>query len=258
MGCPGGMPPKISLDDVLTKRLGVLTRRQAFKAGFTEAMIRSRLELGSLAATLRRRLSGLDRATNISPARLGGVLAAGPGAVASHSTAGVLLNILPPNEDPITVSVLTTRNPRRRGGLIVRRRHRIQIHRHSNPRHTTPVQTTLDLVADSREAADVVSTAIRCLDRGRIRPDEIRTALENLPMQPSRALLFEMVSSVESGVRSPLEHRYRRDVEQGHDLPQPTRQSPRRGPSGWFVRDLDYRPWRLDRRTRRPAQPRSN
>ena len=230
---------------MIRQQEGVVSRLQALDAGLTQSAINSRIRSGRW----QRLHDGVYLTSPIPPSfrqrAWAGVLAAGPGAVASHMSAAILLDIMPTNADPITVSVADGRQPRRRAGLIVRRRREVTGEPNSNPPRTDPIDTTLDLVADCRDPGDVASVVIRCFDRGRIRPRDLRARLGERPMQPSRALLLELLESVADGVRSPLEHRYRRDVEIAHGLPHPTRQSARRSTSGWHVRDLEYRKWRL-------------
>lgn len=150
-----------------------------------------------------------------------------------------------PDEGPVTVSVLVGQHPRRRTGLNVRRRRRIRAEEGTAPPRTSPLDTLLDLVADCRDPGDVVGLLTLHVGRHGITVAGLRAELRARPMQPWRALALEVTEAVADGVRSPLELRYRRDVEIAHGLPRPTRQVRRRTDSGTVVRDLEYEQWRL-------------
>ena len=76
--------------------------------------------------------------------------------------------------------------------------------------------------------------------------DRLRFSLQRRPRHRWRALLLDVLSDVEDGVTSPLERRYRRDVEHGHGLPAGARNQGEARPGGgrWY-RDVRYRPWRV-------------
>lgn len=146
---------------------------------------------------------------------------------------------------PVTVSVPDSRHPRHRRGLVVRRRANVDSLHGCLPPRTTLIQTLLDLVTDTRDPADVVHTVIRCMDRGRISPQHIRSVWATVPSSgherwsstwsahsnPEFALLSNTDTAATSNTRtrchSPLDSRV--GVVS----------------NGWYVRDLDYRPWRL-------------
>jgi len=231
--------------ELVARQDGVVTRRQVLACGLTDAAVTAHLRSGRW----QRLHDGVFLVTPV-PATFrqrawAGVLAAGPGAAASHATAAALLGLLPESDDPVTVSVVQVRQPRRRSGLVVRRRRRLTPAPGVAPPCTGPVDTVLDLVADCREPGDVVGVLTRCLDRPGITVPALRAALVERPMQTWRALLLEVTEAAADGVRSPLEHRYRRDVELAHGLPPPARQSSRRSDRGRYVRDLEYERWQL-------------
>jgi hypothetical protein len=231
--------------ELVARQDGVVTRQQALAGGLTDAAVTAHLRGGRW-----QRLHDGVFLTNPAPVTFrqrawAGVLAAGPGALASHETAAALLGLVPEPDGPVTVSVVQARQPRRRAGLVVRRRRRLTPAPGAAPPRTGPVDTVLDLVADSREPGDVVGVLTRCVDRAGVSVPALRAALAERPMQPWRALLLEVTASAADGVRSPLEHRYRRDVELAHGLPRPSRQSSRRSDRGHYVRDVEYDAWRL-------------
>jgi hypothetical protein len=240
------MRPDRLLDaDLLARQDGVITRRQVLASGMTDAAVTARLHSGRW-----QRLHDGVFLTSPVPSSFrqrawAGVLAAGEGAAASHETAAVLLGLLPESDHPVTVSVVQARQPRRRAGLVVRRRRRLTVVPGMTPPCTGPVDTVLDLVADCREPTDVVGLLTRFVDRGGVTVARLRAELADRPMQTWRALLLEVTEAAADGVRSPLEHRYRRDVELAHGLPRPTRQSSRRSDRGRYVRDLEYDVYRL-------------
>ncbi len=79
------------------------------------------------------------------------VLACGPGAVLSHSSAGELFGILPSAKGPIEVSVPTRRSVRQPGVKVYRRSLRAtDVTSHRGIPVTTPACTLVDLAQDSR------------------------------------------------------------------------------------------------------------
>ena len=86
----------------------------------------------------------------------------------------------------------------------------------------------------------------------------MRRSLNQRPRVRWRGVLHEVLADIEDGVASPLELRYRRDVERRHHLPAGSRNLMEvRGFGGRWYRDVRYQRWRvvieLDGREAHPA-----
>ena len=91
------------------------------------------------------------------------------------------------------------------------------------PLRTDRVQTILDLAA--KVPTDLLLTMLsEAIGRQGVRPAEILEALAEVQRHPQRRLLEEVLAQVSDGVRSPLERRYRQQVERAHGLPTARRQ----------------------------------
>jgi hypothetical protein len=92
------------------------------------------------------------------------------------------------------------------------------------PRSTLE-ETVRDLADVSRTAEDAVAWAIKACQRRLSTPDRITAALTGRNRVRWRLDLTDAVAEVRTGVHSPLELRYLRDVERRHGLPRGDRQA---------------------------------
>jgi hypothetical protein len=213
--------------DLLDRQEGVLTREQVLRAGLSRRLIEGRLESGRW-----QRLHKGVFATFSGPvpraARLwGAVLRSGENAVLSHTTAAEIWNLTDQSSSSIHVSV-----PRQTGslvipGLVLHYSSRLPGARHPArlPPQTTLEETVLDLANVSRTAEDAVGWAIKACQRRLSTPDRITAALAGRNRVRWRRDLTAAVAEVRTGVHSPLELRYLRDVERRHGLPRGDRQA---------------------------------
>ena len=93
------------------------------------------------------------------------------------------------------------------------------------PPQTTLEETVLDLADVSPTAEDAVAWAIKACQRRLTTPDRITAALARRNRVRWRRDLTDAVAEVRTGVHSPLELRYLRDVERKHGLPRGDRQA---------------------------------
>ena len=99
---------------------------------------------------------------------------------------------------------------------------------------------------DSVTALVAVDVVLRATQRRSTTAERLRRAIGQRQRQRWRGLLLEILAEVEIGVASPLELRYRRDVEQRHRLPPGICNEPeRRGRGGRWYRDVRYRDWHV-------------
>jgi hypothetical protein len=171
-----------------TDQLGLLTFAQAREAGLSRNQILNRVQSGRW----RRTRIGVF-VVNGAPATweqsaLAAVLAAGPDAVASHATAGVLWGL--PNVFHEVVHEVSTARPRRA-------RHRgVQVHRtvrflemEHTVRRNIPVTTVARTLVDLSAAMSVEQLGIAtdyARRKGFLRIDDLRKCAAGLPPAPGR------------------------------------------------------------------------
>lgn len=213
--------------DTLERQDGVLTREQALRAGFSRHVIDGRVASGQW----QRLHTGVFATFSGPVPRLallwGAVLRAGDDAVLSHHTAAEIWKLSDEPSSSIHVSV-----PRQAGsldipGLVLHYSSRLPGARHPArlPPQTTLEETVLDLADVSRTAEDAVGWAIKACQRRLSTPDRITAALAGRNRVRWRRDLTDAVAEVRTGVHSPLELRYLRDVERRHGLPRGDRQA---------------------------------
>ena len=213
--------------DTLERQEGVLRREQALGAGFSRHVINGRVASGQWQRLHTGVFATFSGPVPRTALLWGAVLRAGGDAVLSHHTAAEVWNLTDQSSSSIHVSV-----PRQAGslvipGLVLHYSSRLPGARHPArlPPQTTLEETVLDLADVSRAAEDAVAWAIKACQRRLTTPDRITAALETRNRVRWRRDLTGAVAEVRTGVHSPLELRYLRDVERRHGLPRGDRQA---------------------------------
>jgi hypothetical protein len=216
------------VQQVSQRQAGVLSRSQAVAAGLTRSQVVHAVRSGRW-----RRLHPGVYATFTGPlpfaTRLwAGLLHAGPDAVASHATAGYLQGLVDSEPGVVEVSVPDAHRVVRRPGVRVHRSRRHTMRRH--PARSVPQTLIEDTVLDLTEGCvredDVVGWLTRACQRRLTSPARLRAAVARRARLRHRRLVHEVLDEVATGVASPLERRYVRDVEQVHGLPRSDRNAP--------------------------------
>jgi hypothetical protein len=215
------------LADVVDRQEGVLTREQALRAGLSRRLIEGRLGSGRWQRLRKGVFATFSGPVPRAALLWGAVLRAGDDAVLSHHTAAEVWNLTDQPSSSIHVSV-----PRQAGSLIIpdlvlHYSSRLPGARHPArlPPQTALEETVLDLADVSPTAEDAVAWAIKACQRRLTTPDRITTALGTRNRVRWRRDLTDAVAEVRTGVHSPLELRYLRDVERKHGLPRGDRQA---------------------------------
>ena len=213
------------IDQSIGKRLwalvrqqhGVITREQLLALGLTSKWIEHRVAIGRLHPVY----AGVYAAGRPQLTREGqwmaAVLACGPNALISHSSAAALWGIRADRGGVIHVSAPTKR---RRPGVVLHRRRTTDLrHRHGVP-VTSPAQTLVDLAAEL--ATDPLEAAINQADKlDLIDPDALREELESYAGVPGVARLRGTVDRrTFSMTRSQLERRFK-PIARRAGLPKP-------------------------------------
>ncbi|HEY7265457.1 MAG TPA: type IV toxin-antitoxin system AbiEi family antitoxin domain-containing protein [Trebonia sp.] len=215
------------LAEVRDRQEGVLTREQALGAGLSRRLIEGRMESGRWQRLHRGVFATFSGPVPRGSLLWGAVLRAGENSALSHATAAELWKLADQPSAAIHVSV-----PKQSGsldipGLMLHYSSRLPGARHPArlPPQTTLEETVLDLADQSRTAEDAVAWAIKACQRRLSTPDRITAALADRNRARWRRDLTDAVTEVRTGVHSPLELRYLRDVERKHGLPRADRQA---------------------------------
>ncbi|MPV35817.1 hypothetical protein [Georgenia subflava] len=162
----------------------------------------------------------------------------GEGAALSHTAAAFHWGLIGKEPRIVEVSVPWRRRVATQRGLRVHLR-RVMPDSYGGLRTVHPPETVLDLW-ESITGADAAIALLCDARRARISLDEIARAAVGRRRLARRSLLDELLAEVRSGIESPLERRFRRDVERAHGLPRSALQV-RDRVGGRFVRaDVSY------------------
>lgn len=209
--------PREVVDRAARERGGALTRAHLLALGANDAWIERRLTSGEWQRLLPGIVVPWSGPIPWETRAWAAVLNAGESAALSHRSAAFLHGIL--EQPPATLDV-TLPHERRAGYAPEVRVHR---RRHPSPVSGRPprvwlADTVVDLVAVSASEDDAVGWVTAAARRG-MNELELAHAVERRGRFRRRGLLQDLVAEVADGVESPLEVRYRRDVERRHGLP---------------------------------------
>ena len=227
---------------------GVFSRQQAREAGLTANMIDARLRSGTWRVVCRGVYT--DTAGDVGRGGMlwAAVLSAGRYAVLSHESAAERLAFGSGAVNSIHVTVPYGRPVESVQGVRIHRSRRAFQMELADcyPPCTSAEETVLDLVDGSETFDDMCGWVTRALDRKRTSAVELRDAMGRRGRLRWRSLLGDMIHATVTGDRSVLEHRYERDVERAHGLPEPDRQVPFTKPDGTQgYRDRAYAAYRV-------------
>jgi very-short-patch-repair endonuclease len=205
---------------------GVVSRRQALRAGMTPDAIRAKVRSRRW-QTLHWGVYAIFSGPPSRRARLwAAVLWAGDGAMLSHHTAAEVHRLIDKPVDAIHITV-----PKRRQIDSVRG---IHVHRSDTglkmrfPPGALPVttleDTVLDLTQVAKDADEVCVWITAAFQRGRTNETAMLRYMGLRAKLRGRNDLMHLIAEAEGGTHSALEFRYDRDVERAHGLPRSRRQ----------------------------------
>ena len=216
---------------------GVVSRQQAYEAGFTAKAIDWRLRSGAW----RRLHTGTYATFTGVPSReaklWAAVLRAGPGAALSHETAAEIHGLTDKPSTRIHISVPTERRPgehRKIPGVVIHRSRGLVPEWHAPwelPR-TSVEDTVLDLIGAARTFDDAYGWISIAVGRRRTTPQSLSKALADRSRIRWRSWIADALQDAADGIHSPLERNYVHGVERAHGLPKAKRQAKRRHGSG--------------------------
>jgi hypothetical protein len=220
----------MNVNELLLAQDGVISRSQVLEAGETDSDIARRLR--------RREWSRIHPGVYVDhngpptwdqltwaavlyywPAALEGSSALHAYKVRGHT---------PRDGAPISVCVDRTRTVKRRVGITVYQLAGVEAlcKMELSPPRQTLEHALLSVAARKKRLDASIAVLADAVQDGRTTPDRSLKALELRPKLRHRALLREVLSDVDEGVRSVLEHRYLKMVERAHGLPRGERQKP--------------------------------
>jgi hypothetical protein len=212
----------------------VFSRKQALEAGLTDDMVDARLRSGAWRIVCRGVYT--DTAAHVDRPGLlwAALLSAGRYAVLSHETAAELHRLGGRPDRDIHVTVPATRSVEAVPGVVIHRSRRafqLVLADAALP-YTSVEETVLDMVDESETFDDMCGWVTRALNRPptealkRAAAVKLRHAMARRGRLRWRSVLDAMIHATITGDQSVLEHRYERDVERAHGLPEPDRQAP--------------------------------
>jgi very-short-patch-repair endonuclease len=171
------------------------------------------------------------------------VLRAGPRAILSHETAAELDGLVDKHSKLLHVTIPVSQRLRPIAGFAIHRSSRILEARDPwlLPPRTMIEETVLDLAEKAASFDDVIALLARACQRRLTFPVLIQLRVEMRAKLRWRSEILEALGDVADGVHSPLEHRYRRDVERAHGLPTAKRQAQAVQGGRGIQRDVFYR-----------------
>lgn len=230
------------LAELAESQCGILAVGQVIAGGLTRDMARSRLRQGNW----QRLHTGVYAVFSGEPGRAAilwaAVLRAGPGAMLSFQTAAELVTLTDRPSELVHVTVPSERHLARIPELVLHRSERAaqKVHPARTPPQTRVEETVLDLVGVAGTVDDAYGWVARAVGRRLTTEARLREAMELRGRLRWRPELDQALAADAAGVHSVLEHRYLRDVERPHHLPQATRQARVKDDRGTEYRDVLY------------------
>ena len=246
MASPYATSPR--LEKLILAQDGAVSRGQLVDHGLTDKHIAAQI-----AAHRWQRVRPGVYLTFTGPARFrahvwAAVLYAGEGAAASGESAAFLSGLRDRPPAIIEVCVDESRRVTDHSGcdggpaLRVRRVRAFQGRRHPSrlPPQTRTEDTVLDLVDRATDADRVVSLITGSCQRRLTTATRLEQSAMRRTRLRWRALIDDIFEDVRDGVQSPLERRWRCDVERAHGLPAGKRNCTERSHGGHVYRDVHY------------------
>ena len=212
---------------------GVFSRKQALDAGLTAKMIEARVRSGTWRTVFRGVYTNAAGDVGRPGMLWAAVLCAGRYAVLSHQTAAELVLGGKPDGE-IHVTIPAPCKVEAPPGVCIhrsRRAFRLPL-ADCYPPCTSVEETVLDLVDAAGTFDEMCGWVTRALARKRTTAIGLRTAMARRQRLRWRSVLSDIITATITGDHSVLEHRYERDVERPHGLPEPERQVPFTKPDG--------------------------
>lgn len=211
------------LTDLAGTHGGLLTTSEIEKCGFTRSWVSRQVALGLWQRVHRGVYATFPQPLTWEQRACGALMLVGKQAALSMWSAGFLHGLT--REEPRTIEVTVPHRLRVEpsAGLVVHRVRR-RFAMTGNPRRTTLLDTTLDLVDVARDASTVLDVITQALWKG-ARPTALLAAAAGRRYLANRALLRTLLAEYVEGVESELERQFLTNVVRAHGLPEPILQA---------------------------------
>jgi Transcriptional regulator, AbiEi antitoxin len=222
---------------------GIITRRQALRAGVSAGKIAWLLKRGTWQQVYRGVYVTFNGPVPRGARLWAAVLFAGPGAYLSHETAAEVNGLTDEVSPVINVTIPGNRRVSPPAGMAIHLSSRAAMtwQPPGMPPYTVAEETIVDLVQAAAAAEDVIALVTRGYGRRLLREDQLRRVARERKKLRWRRELDEIIPVAAGGAHSLLEYRHDRDVQRAHGLPEPVKQDRFRKPDGgWGYRDRCY------------------
>lgn len=239
---PAALPAVRTLREPFRSRAirqdAVATTAQLTAWGFTRSLTARRVARGDWQRLLPGVVALQSGPASWRQRARAALLYAGAGAALSHGSAAYVREVVTTPGPDIHVTVPHARRVAPQRGLVVHRR------RHmpwagGGLRAVEADDAVVALAAQARTDDELVGLLCDAVRAG-VHPQRLLLRAGEQPRLRHRALLVAMLDEVAEGIESPLEHRYRRDVEIAHGLPRATAQKRERVGGRWIRADRVY------------------
>jgi hypothetical protein len=222
----------------VVKQDGVATTAQLATWGFSRSLVARRVRSGEWQRVFQGVVALQSGPISWRQRARAALLYTGPGAALSHRSAAYVREVLPSPGPEFHVTVPHVRTVMPQRGLVVHRR-RTMPWSGGRLRAVEAGDALVCLVAQARSDDEVVGLLCDAVRAG-VHPDDVLERAGRWRRLRNRKLLLEVLGAVADGVESPLEYRYRRDVERAHGLPRATAQKRGRVGGRWIRADRVY------------------
>ena len=245
---PRRVAPTQHLRDLSRAQQGVLSRRQVLRLGLSHNYIATQLAARRWRPARPGVYFTFTGHASFEAHVWAGVLYGGDGAVASGETAAYLCGLTDRAPSYVEISVDARRRVDGQRGhddippLRVRRVLHLPRRRHPSrlPPQTRVEDTVLDLIDRATSADRVVSLITGSCQRRLSTARRLGQAAAGRGRLRWRGLVDEVLDDVRDGVQSPLERRWRNDVERAHGLPPGQRNHAEKVRGSRLYRDVHY------------------
>jgi hypothetical protein len=200
---------------------GVVSRRQLLDIGWTSSEIGHRVRSGRWQTLHPGVYATFTGEVGFEARVWGALLFAGPGALASHSTAARLQGLIDRDPDVIDITIPHGARIASTPSLRVHRSRGVENRRRpgASIAQTRVEDTTLDLVNASARPDHAIGWLTRACQRRLTTPPRLLDAAQLRARCRWRSLLLQVLADVADGVASALELAYRNNVARPHGLP---------------------------------------
>ncbi|KQY47367.1 hypothetical protein [Cellulomonas sp. Root137] len=231
------LPPQLdaAARNTVHRQEAVVTSAQLHAWGVGRAVVSRRVAHGDWQRLWRGVIALHSGAITWRERARGALLYAGDGAALSHSSAAFVHGIVSTPGPRIVVSIPAHRAVSPQPGLGLRRR-RTMPHAGGRIRAVGVDATVLDLVHELDSEDDVVGLVCEAVRIG-VLPGRLLLQAGGRRFLRHRDLVVNLLGDEGTGIESPLEHRYVRDVERRHRLPAACAQLRERTGGRWIRAD---------------------